>query len=175
MSGFGKAAVALAWALFASAIGCGPGTDARASTPSSSSEPAIARAAEEDAPAFEAELLRLVNEYRMSRGLNALLESPELTSVARDHSVDMIAQKYFAHLSPEGLTAGGRLSTAGITWTKAGENLAEGLTNPRAVMEGWLLSPTHRENLERAEWTHAGVGVAVGEEGRVVTQLFLCP
>ena len=116
-----------------------------------------------------------MNAHRVSRGLNALVESAELTSVARDHSVDMITGKYFAHVSPLGLTAGGRLREAGVTWTSVGENLAEGGTSPRSVYEAWLLSPTHRENLEREEWTHAGVGVAVGEEGRVVTQLFLRP
>src|SRR5688572_21701911 len=172
MTGSWKGLALLAGTLFASAIGCGPGSDARASAPAG--EPLSSRAAE-DAPAFEAELLSLVNAHRVSRGLNVLLESAELTSVARDHSVDMITGKYFAHVSPVGLTAGGRLRTAGVTWTSVGENLAEGGTSPRSVYEAWLLSPAHRENLEREEWTHAGVGVAVGEEGRVVTQLFLLP
>jgi uncharacterized protein YkwD len=64
-----------------------------------------------------------------------------------------------------------------VTWTSVGENLADGdgVTDPRSVFEAWLASSTHRENLERGDWTHAGVGVAVGEEGRVVTQLFLRP
>lgn len=160
------------WALFASAIGCGPGSDGRG-TSTSSVEPLSAKSAE-DAAEFEAEILKLVNDYRVSTGRHALLESAELTSVARDHSVDMIARKYFAHVSPAGLTAGGRVSTAGITWTSVGENLAEGST-PASVFEAWLRSPAHRENIEREDWTHAGVGVAVGEEGRVVTQLFLRP
>lgn len=173
MKGLGKSLALAAGALCVSAIGCGPGSEGRSAE---AIEPAAAAKTAAGTPAeFEAELLRRVNEHRISKGLTPLLESPELTSVARDHSVDMIARKYFAHLSPEMRTAGGRLTTAGITWSYAGENLAEGLTNPRAVLEAWLLSPSHRDNLERHEWTHAGVGVALGEEGSVVTQLFLRP
>ncbi len=172
MIGPWKAGTALAaWLLGLTAIGCGQGSeDAAASTAGVS-----ARSEADDAAAFEAELLGLVNRHRVSMGLNALLESASLTAVARDHSVDMIAQTYFGHWSPEGLTAGGRLSAAGVTWTSVGENLAEGWWTPRAVLEAWLLSPLHRENLERADWTHAGVGVARGETGGVVTQLFLRP
>ena len=176
MTGSWKGLALATWTLCASAIGCGPGSDSRTSS-APALEPLTAKASE-DAPAFEAELLGLVNAHRVSRGLNALVESAELTSVARDHSVDMITGKYFAHVSPEGLTAGGRLRAAGVeTWTSVGENLADGdgVTSARSVYEAWLASPTHRENLEREDWTHAGVGVAVGEEGRVVTQLFLRP
>src|SRR5688572_24979948 len=180
MTGSWKVLTLAAGLISASAIGCGPGSDHRTAT-SAPAEAWTAKDAEqaaEEAPAFEAELLDLVNAHRVSRGLNALVESAELTSVARDHSVDMITGKYFAHVSPEGLTAGGRLRAAGVeTWTSVGENLADGdgVTSARSVYEAWLASPTHRENLEREDWTHAGVGVAVGEEGRVVTQLFLRP
>lgn len=162
---------AAAWAVGAAASGCGQGSE----DPPAGASDLVLKSAAEDSAAFEAELLGLVNEHRVSMGLNALTASATLTAVARDHSVDMIAQTYFAHQSPEGLTAGGRLSGAGVTWTSVGENLAEGLSTPRAVFEAWLMSPPHRENLERGDWTTAGVGVAVGEAGRVVTQLFLRP
>ena len=173
MGGWKAAGTLAAWAVGLTAIGCGPGSEDRSA--SAADAPAAAVRSVEDAPAFEAELLRLVNEYRVSRSLPALAESPILTDVARNHSVDMIAQRYFAHLSPEGLTAGGRLTATGTTWTSVGENLAEGLATPRAVFEAWMASEPHRENLEREDWTHAGVGVAMGEAGEVVTQLFLRP
>lgn len=161
-----------AWAAGTAAIGCGPGAEGASATATDS---ASAKSAFEDPVFFEDELLALANEYRVSMGLHALIESEALKGVARDHSVDMLTQKYFAHVSPLGLSAGGRLSEAGVHWASVGENLAEGLLTPREVFEAWLLSPLHRENLARADWTHAGVGVAVGEEGRVVTQLFLRP
>ena len=174
MIGPWKAGLLLAaWAVGTTAIGCGPGSEESSGTAAAGA--AAARSTPEDAAAFEKELLDLVNLHRVSMGLNALVESAPLTEVARDHSVDMMTQTYFGHLSPEGLTAGGRLSEAGVTWTSVGENLAEGWSTPRAVLDAWLLSPLHRENLERADWTHAGVGVALGEDGLVVTQLFLRP
>jgi uncharacterized protein YkwD len=167
-----KALGTCAGLLLFAAIGCGPGAEGRSTTVAAVMTPVPLEA---NSAEFETELLRLVNAHRMSLGLPTLEESSELTSVARDHSVDMIAQRYFDHVSPVGLTAGGRLRLAGVTWTSVGENLAEGLSTPGAVMEAWLSSPAHRENLERGDWTTAGVGVAVGEEGRVVTQLFLRP
>jgi uncharacterized protein YkwD len=110
---------------------------------------------------FEAELMRLVNQYRVARGLNALVDSPPLRDLARGHSRHMIEHRFFDHLAPEAWAPGDRLHEAGIDWSRVGENIATGYATPQAVFEAWLQSPDHRENLDGADWTHAGIGYAL--------------
>src|SRR6185312_5296360 len=53
-------------------------------------------------PDLEAKMLELVNGERVKVGLRPLVADPELTEVARRHSIDMFARGYFAHVTPEG-------------------------------------------------------------------------
>jgi uncharacterized protein YkwD len=111
--------------------------------------------------AFETELLRLVNEYRVSRGLAPLTDSGALRAAARAHSQHMALHGFFSHTSPEGLSPAERLTLVDIPWTSVGENIAAGYTTPQAVFDAWLASPGHRQNIESEAWTHAGVGYAL--------------
>jgi uncharacterized protein YkwD len=136
--------------LLAAAAGCGGGSSedpAPASPPVVDSESARLES--------EGELLRIINVYRVSRGLNALVESPEVSDAARAHSQAMIAGRFIAHGSPES-----RLGAAGIEASSVGENIAAGYALPRDVLDAWLRSPAHRSNLESDAWTHAGAGYA---------------
>lgn len=107
---------------------------------------------------LESELLRLVNAYRHSKGLNELANDPSIRNVARAHAKHMIDHQFVGHVNPEGDGAGDRLAAAGVPWEMTGENLAAGYATPQEVLEAWLASPGHREVLEGAEWTRAGVG-----------------
>lgn len=109
---------------------------------------------------LESELLRLVNIHRVSLGLPALIDSPAVREAARGHARHMIQHAFVGHLNPEGDGAGARLTAAGIPWEQVGENLAAGYATPQEVFEAWMASPGHREILEGAEWTRAGVGYA---------------
>jgi hypothetical protein len=53
-----------------------------------------------------------------------------LIEAARLHSVDMNANGYFAHISPQGLDPGARMTAAGFTWTSWGESIAGGTAYP---------------------------------------------
>src|SRR5207253_2624032 len=53
-------------------------------------------------PELEAKMLELVNAERVAAGLRPLAADPELLQVARQHSTDMFARGYFAHVTPEG-------------------------------------------------------------------------
>lgn len=130
--------------------------------------------------AFETEVTRLVNDYRVSIGLAPLADSTELRGTARAHSRHMILHRFFSHTSPEGLSPGDRLNANGIGWTTVGENIAADYATPQAVFDAWMASPGHRENIESDQWTHVGTGYALdaspSEEfphGHVWTQNFL--
>ncbi|WP_243697568.1 CAP domain-containing protein [Geodermatophilus obscurus] len=136
-------------------------------------EPApVTRAAAAAAdPTAEAAVLALVNEARADAGCGALTADPALAAVARAHSADMRDRDYFSHTSPEGLSPFDRAEQAGVGYSRA-ENIAFGQSDAAAVMEAWLESPGHRENILDCDLTRLGVGVAEGPGGPWWTQLF---
>jgi len=120
----------------------------------------------------EAELERLVNEYRTSLRLDGLRILPELKDLALAHAVHMALHEpaFFDHRNPEGDLPEDRARTAErIEFTAIGENIAAGQAAAEAVFRSWLDSPGHRANLEDPRWTHMGAGHAVLPESPYVT------
>jgi uncharacterized protein YkwD len=72
---------------------------------------------------------------------------PALYSAASGHSLDMAKRNYFDHRSPSGVTVNQRASASNYNWKTVGENLAGGDTSVAEVVQGWLDSPEHCENL----------------------------
>lgn len=128
--------------------------------------------------ARETEVERLVNDRRVAIGKNSLISSPGIRNVARAHSDHMIVHTFFAHINPEGDSAGDRLHSGGISWTMAGENLAAGYSTPQAAFDAWMMSPGHKENIERDGWVYTGAGYwydAGSQYGWYWTQNFTRP
>lgn len=127
--------------------------------------------------ALETALVAAVNEVRVREGLIPLRRDAAIDAVARAHSRDMAVRRYFAHETPEGLTPPDRLARGGVRdITLAGENV--GLTNrgdPNAeIVQGWLASPVHRQNLLAPMFNGTGVGIARGSDGTLYyTQLYV--
>ncbi|MGH9943601.1 MAG: CvpA family protein [Pyrinomonadaceae bacterium] len=123
-------------------------------------------------PELEARMLELVNEERAAAGLKPLAADPELTEVARRHSVDMFARGYFAHVTPEGRDPFARIRESGVRFRTAGENLALAPTL-NVAHTGLMNSPGHRANILRPEFGRLGIGVLDGgRRGLMVTQNF---
>lgn len=123
-------------------------------------------------PDLEAKMLELVNEERAKEGLKPLQADPELAEVARQHSKDMFARGYFAHVSPEGKSAGDRIRQAGVRFLTAGENLALGQTLS-ICHQGLMNSPGHKANILHTSYGRLGIGVLDGGiYGLMITQNF---
>jgi uncharacterized protein YkwD len=111
----------------------------------------------------------LMNAMRANAGLPALAQQDELASASVEHSQDMVAQKYFAHDSLDGRNLVARLTNVNYIpksgdWV-VGENLAWGtgtLATPRSLVNAWMNSPPHRENLLAPEYREVGMGVVFG-------------
>jgi hypothetical protein len=88
----------------------------------------------------------LTNEVRASYGLPAFRRDARLDASARQHSQDMVARGYFAHVTPEGLTPSARAAAQGYT-VGAGENIAYGYPNATAAMIAWMQSAGHCRNI----------------------------
>lgn len=126
-------------------------------------------------PDAEAEMLRLLNAERTSRGLAALELDPRLVPIARQHSEEMFRLKYFGHQSPVSGSPFDRIAAAKIGYSRAGENLAYA-QSVAVAHRGLMDSEGHRENILRSEFTGVGIGVvSAGSYGRMFTQLFLTP
>lgn len=123
-------------------------------------------------PALEEEMLKLVNEERVSRGFKPLIADPELTQVARAHSNDMFSRGYFAHETPEGKSPFDRMKDAHINFNVAGENLALAQTLPIAH-NGLMNSPGHRANILNPDFGRVGIGILDGGfYGLMISQEF---
>ncbi|HCY64178.1 MAG TPA: colicin V production protein [Oxalobacteraceae bacterium] len=123
-------------------------------------------------PALEEQMLELVNKERAKANLSPLVMDAALTSVARQHSADMLARGYFSHYSPEGKSAFDRLRAAKIAFLLAGENLAFAPT-VRLAHSGLMNSPGHRANILRPRFERIGIGIMdAGPRGIMVTQQF---
>jgi uncharacterized protein YkwD len=115
--------------------------------------------------------VKLMNAYRISRGLSPLAWDSRAAAVAQAHSRDMLDRHYFSHTSPDGRSTWDRLAGRGVTYSQAGENIAWGQRTGRAALTAWLRSPGHRANIESDSYTRHGVG----KVGTYWTHVFIRP
>jgi uncharacterized protein YkwD len=116
--------------------------------------------------------LCLLNNERAVAGLHPVAETPGLTQPSAAYSARMVAENFFAHVSPDGGTLVDRLTAARYIdpngdWT-VGENIAWGqgdLGTPRNIVVAWMNSPGHRHNILTGEFTEIGIGIALGTPG----------
>lgn len=111
------------------------------------------------------ELLQFTNEKRAENGLPSLSVSPELESAASAKAQDMFDKDYWAHNSPDGTTPWYFIKNAGYNYVYAGENLAKGFTDSHDVVNAWMASESHRENLLSANFKDVGFAVKAGRLG----------
>lgn len=136
---------------------------------------------------------RRVNRERRNHGLESLSYDRDLVAIARDHSEDMAEREFVAHVNPDGDGPTDRYATAGydcrvpaedgrylqgaenVAKTHVGVPLEDGSRNESAddvvswVVDGWMDSPGHRENVLTEHWRCEGIGVAVVEDEPATT------
>jgi uncharacterized YkwD family protein/spore coat assembly protein SafA len=125
---------------------------------------------------IESQVIQLVNQERAKYGLKPLKANWELSRVARIKSQDMRDRKYFSHDSPTYGSPFTMIKAFGISYRSAGENIAAGQTTAWEVMQSWMKSEGHRQNILNAGFTQIGVGYASGGSYRAYwTQMFILP
>ena len=107
---------------------------------------------------FDHRILELVNNERANVGLDPLSLDEQLDQAANLHNDEMVRADMLSHQLPGEAELGARVSATGYDWTRVGENIAAGQTTPEEVIEGWMNSPGHRENILNPEFTHIGIG-----------------
>lgn len=123
---------------------------------------------------FGSGMLSLVNSYRSSAGLNSIKYSSAMQKAADTRAKECAVS--FSHTRPDGSKAYTALTERGIAFTAFGENIfaASGMDSVSAeyVMESWMNSSAHRDNILRDGFTHMCVGTAVSGDEIFVVQLF---
>jgi hypothetical protein len=111
--------------------------------------------------------LCLLNASRAKHALAPLSREERLELASQRHAEDMVARRYFEHDDPGGVDPQDRILATGYPAHNAitGENIAWA-TGPKAsparVVDLWMHSRPHRENILRAAFTEVGIGVAPG-------------
>jgi hypothetical protein len=103
---------------------------------------------------YEEEVRELVNQQRF---LGATCgNSPKPGGL---HSQDMADRNFFDHVNPDGDDPFDRMADAGFSGAEPwGENIAAGAPTPEIVVQGWMDSPGHCENIMFPAYRVIGVG-----------------
>lgn len=104
------------------------------------------------------EVLDLVNQERTAAGLNPLVMDEDLTEYAMQRAMELAV--LFSHTRPDGSAF--YSPYMGSVW---GENAAEYQQSAAEVMDAWMNSEGHRENIMQKYYDKIGVG-CVEVEGR---------
>lgn len=117
------------------------------------------------------------NKERIKHGLNPLVYDKTLERAALAKAEDMISKNYFAHYH-DGVTPWDFIISSGEDdWHFAGENLAKNYQDVAQLMNDWMNSELHRNNILNKNYEHIGVAVVTlvlenGETVKVTVQMF---
>ena len=109
------------------------------------------------------DLVTQTNEQRNKYGLPSLKLDSQLTEAAQKKADNMFAKDYWAHNGPDGTTPWDFITNAGYQYVYAGENLARGFSTTIDVMNAWMASPDHRENILSKNFVDVGFAVESGK------------
>lgn len=102
------------------------------------------------------QMVDAVNAERSEAGLDPLTVSDQIMQAAQTRAEEL--PTYFSHARPDGTDCFTALTEAGYSYTAARENIAAGQADVASVMESWMNSSGHRENILATDVTEIGVG-----------------
>jgi len=108
--------------------------------------------------------LCLLNQQRRAHGLRPFRDNRDLNRASQRHARDMARNHYFAHGNFVQRIQAAHYLRGIRAWT-VGENIAWGdysYATPASIVDAWMHSPPHRENILNPSFHEIGVGVARG-------------
>lgn len=123
-----------------------------------------------DAKSIEVEILELINDHRISIGLNTLNEMPVVKSVAYSHTDYMVDNNEISH---DNFYTRSDYLKANAGAKKVSENVAYGYTSAESVVKAWIKSEGHKANIE-GDFSNFDISAEQGEEGKwYYTNIFI--
>jgi uncharacterized protein YkwD len=143
---------------------------------------------------LEMEIHNLINKERQKQGLSTLEYDIKLAEIARTHSKDMVNRNFYSHYNPEGQGPTERAISAGFYTDGIGENICkDNLLETgysicfiplndwkdlgelaESIVESWMGSYGHRENILSYMYYCEGIGVAISSNDEVLVTQDLC-
>ena len=133
-------------------------------------------------PKVEDLVFEMTNQARRAKGLPPFIQDAELTQVARAFSDDMLVRRFFDHTTPDGVSFDERIADryrhrvrlmGENIWYASGYNLGKIQQVAKEIVDDWMSSPGHRENILDPRFTHLGVGVSARNHTIRATQEFV--
>lgn len=116
------------------------------------------------------EVINQTNNQRQANGLTPLSVDSKLAEGANAKAQDMLRYDYWAHVSPSGVQPWYFFTNSGYSYSTAGENLARNFDSTSSVVNGWMNSAEHRNNILSSTYSDIGVAVVNGVmEGKETT------
>lgn len=120
---------------------------------------------------IELEILELVNNYRISKGLSSLNKLNIISAVAETHTDYMAEVNKVSH---DHFPLRHQQLVEDADAILVGENVGYGFGTAQGVFDAWLNSDSHREIIEKSNYTHFGISTKQNLEGRnYFTQIFI--
>ncbi len=120
-------------------------------------------------------LIQLTNEQRTQSGLGDLVLNEKLSQAALQKASAMFTFDCWSHNCND-QTPWYFFKQVDYKYTYAGENLARDFADSDAVVDAWMESPTHRDNVLNSKYEEIGFavvdGLLNGQETTLVVQLF---
>jgi uncharacterized protein YkwD len=119
---------------------------------------------------IEIEILELINNHRLSVGLNPLENMDLIKSQAYSHTEHMVIENEVSH---DNFFERSDFLKANASAKVVSENVAYGYTKAASVVDAWLKSASHRENIE-GDFTNFDVSAEQNTEGNwFYTNIFI--
>lgn len=118
-----------------------------------------------------------VNLERVNAGCGDLKTNERLIDAARKHSEDMALADFIGHVGSDGSTVGKRANANGYYFILIGENISDSDASAEEIVDAWMASMRHRENILNCRYEETGIWVTPGRNGRGLywTQVFAVP
>lgn len=118
-------------------------------------------------------VLEIMNQTRAENGLDALAVTQRLMDTAQLRAREIAV--FYSHTRPDGTICNTAYDQNGVNYLIGVENIAYGYDSPESVMEAWMNSPAHRENILSAniDWHYIGVGCFITDSCVYWSQNFI--
>lgn len=107
-------------------------------------------------------VLAEMNARRAAAGLAPIAAERRLAEAARDRMRDMEDLGYWSHVAPDGRSPFLWLRVRNYPYATAGENLANGFETVKLLVDSWMESPGHRDNILSPAFSDCGIAVIEG-------------
>lgn len=105
-------------------------------------------------------IVDLINQERTLQSQPNLKIDSDLMKAAQKRAEDMAKQKIFDHYGPDGSNPWDYIQNSNYNYVIAGENLAISNSSDSDIVDSWMQSITHKNNILNADFYNIGMGSA---------------